>query len=64
MSTTFHRLTPAASHMATEPVDKYSVLVLCVECGWEAVVTVPKAPWVVFKDHPCRLVHTTTGRGW
>ena len=46
------KVTDAAS-MVTEPCGANDIDVLCVECGWQAHIAVPTAPWVVFKDHSC-----------
>ena len=48
---------PEQSNMVTEPCPENSNAtdMLCVECGWTGHATLPKAPWVVFMQHACKM---------
>lgn len=65
MQTTFHRMKPSQMSMIVEPDehDHQVSRLLCVECGWEGEAHLPAAPWVIFMNHPCRLMHTMTSGG-
>jgi hypothetical protein len=60
MRATFTRMKPDSTNMVVEPglptQGRFTDALLCVECGWEGTAVAPTAPWVVFKDHPCRFL--------
>jgi hypothetical protein len=54
----FVRMNPRADNMVTQPsdMDNSTILILCVECGWEGHAWGGMAPWPVFMGHKCRLL--------
>lgn len=60
----FTRMNPDSTNMVTETTPMGAEKILCVECGWEYTnLNVNRAPWVVFKDHPCRLITESVSKG-
>jgi hypothetical protein len=56
MQTQMTRMKPDSANMVTQAGTSGTIEILCTECGWEGTSVLPTAPWVIFKDHNCRLI--------